>query len=178
MVSLDVLMEPKGAIKILEFLLNLIAWSVLASSSPAWESRGNINKDNYEGSVQYLMAMLIIGWIMSMALVGVYAIADDAWTANTQAKFGTFDFAGTALYSLLLFLASAIWVGIGDNIDIVVFDSIFSSNFPDNEKNRAVAGFSFMAWFIWTVNLWFLYKDTNMHKGKASSGGNAAPSGV
>jgi len=149
---------------------------------------------NFASDAQFFVFTGVITWLYSFASIAVYVFYSSLYT-DEQKNYPKLDFLITAILALFWLAGSSAWAnGLSGMKDVADPDNwIFNSEKENaaicfkttndhyryikigecNTTSRGHFGganvsvlFGFLNFFLWTSNLWFLYKETSWFKGK------------
>jgi len=127
---------------------------------------------DYSSDSQFFVTSGVLAMLYSVGAIAVYSVLDNLYKADR--RFPLVDFWVTTAVAVFWLSASAAWasglnslkyttdpVNIVQYLDICKVNhcvSYFAANFADLNISIIIG---FLNFFLWTVNLWFLYKETS-----------------
>lgn len=208
--KLDIIKEPRGFIRVLQFVFAICAFatttnfgsnfsftvsckpngteSVKLSQDIAYPFRfdhikvedvkacGNTYKVNYFGDyssdAEFFVASGVLAMFYAMASLAFYCFMDAQYQENKT--FPLVDFLVSMIIAVFWLSGSAAWASGLSSVKFVSDPNTFFQYLPICVDNSCVAEFAgnfaglnisiifgFLNFFLWAVNLWFLYKETS-----------------
>ncbi|XP_063861615.1 synaptophysin-like isoform X2 [Scylla paramamosain] len=213
-VNLSVLKEPRGFIKILEFVFSICAFATVTSFysyftlevkcnpldekpqetftgeivypfqsdrtrdtfSACETSDWNLHVEgDFSSDARFFVAVGVLAFLYVLVALGLYCFFNALYENNDLVPIG--DFALHVIFAILWFAASCAWANSLTGLrNATEFDNIKKYNdvckkLPCLKVTEPHFGqlissviFGFLNVFIWTSNLWFLYKETRFYK--------------
>lgn len=138
---------------------------------------------NFSSDAEFFVFTGVISWLFCFLSLAVYLYYNSLYE-DEQKNYPKIDFLVSAVLAMFWLAGSAAWAnglnglksvcsGIGQHMQICLDDVVGVSNCPSSCSQFSEANISvllgFLNCFLWSANLWFLYKDT-----KWFTGGNQA----
>jgi hypothetical protein len=129
---------------------------------------------DFSSDAQFFVATGVISMLYCIGITAVYIMFDEIYQANVALP--KFDFLLTVLLAVFWLSGSAAWAnGLTGLGAVTKYEAISSLNYCNNNACLGLSSeslstltisviFGFLNFFLWTSDLWFLYKETQWFK--------------
>jgi hypothetical protein len=186
--DLEVLKEPRGFIRCLQWWFALFAFASMSDFFPKisadivkfGEGMKQLDVEitspsNFDSDAKFFLLIGVVSWlycfvryvsgdnylmmIIIIFSIGIYLFYSTLYM-DKQNKYPKIDFIITTLLSIFWLAAASAWANGLNGVNLVI-----------NHDNRTWTGhftvlLGFINFFLWAANLWFLYKETSWFNGE------------
>ncbi|RDD47222.1 Synaptophysin-like protein 2 [Trichoplax sp. H2] len=161
----------------------------LTYASPACNSSGSSSNrtefvelgSNISASVQFFVFVGVISFLYTLISLGIYVFKIDPANPPEREPYFKVDFVISVIFVIFWIAGAGAWAAALNELKLEAdatkslaqkaagpchLYKCYTRKLSEFGKANASVVFGFLNWFLWSANLWFLYKDTPWFKGQ------------